>query len=65
MRELMTSKRVMKIHPVYDVIGYLREQTKTRGEERVDYYKMVAFVCYVSKIEPKNIIETLLDEIWI
>lgn len=26
---------------------------------------MVAFVCYVSKIEPKNITEALLDEIWI
>lgn len=59
------SKRIMNNHPTSAVIGGVSEGIKTRGGERVDYLRMVAFVCYVSKLEQKNVTEALLDEIWI
>lgn len=60
-----TSSRTTKNHPSSEIIGMIDEGIQTRKQDKVDYVKMIACVCYVSKIEPKNIQQALSDEAWI
>lgn len=52
--------QVMKDHPLDKVIGYITAPMKTRRQVRDD----VNFHCYVSCLEPKNVVEALKDDSW-
>lgn len=51
--------RIQKYHPIENVIGDLNEGIITRSKE------VIANMCFISKIEPKNVKEALTDEYWI
>src|ERR1044072_7642847 len=48
--------RIQKIHPQDNIIGSPSEGVMTRSR------KLIANACFISKVEPKNIKEALLDE---
>nr|GME12201.1 gag-pol polyprotein [Ipomoea batatas] len=52
---------IQKNHPVQNIIGDPNSGVQTRGKKR-DYSELAEYVCYTSKIEPKNMKETLTDE---
>lgn len=53
--------QVMKDHPLGKVIGDISTPMKTRR----NVSNKVNFYCYVSYLEPKNVIEALEDDSWI
>ncbi|GAA0144915.1 hypothetical protein LIER_05235 [Lithospermum erythrorhizon] len=60
--------RIQKDHPVDNIIGQLDEGMTTKKKDKVDYRKMVGLfgkMCFISKIEPKDVKASLLDEHWI
>ncbi|XP_075489607.1 uncharacterized protein LOC142528441 [Primulina tabacum] len=69
--------KIQKNHPSSQIIGSVQGEVQTRKKEKVDYRKMlglvcmstmyshVRFSCFVSQIEPKNVVEALKDEFWI
>lgn len=59
------SRQIQKNHPVEEVIGEIEDGIRTRPKNPVNYREMVGNVCFVSKIEPKNITEAIDDEYWI
>nr|GMC73977.1 gag-pol polyprotein [Ipomoea batatas] len=52
---------IQKNHPVQNIIGHPNSGVQTRGKKR-DYSELAEYVRYTSKIEPKNMKETLTDE---
>ena len=59
------SRRIQKNHPVQDVIGDINEGVQTHRKASVNYLDMISNLCFVSKIEPKNVQEALNDEYWV
>ncbi|CAL8107783.1 unnamed protein product [Prunus armeniaca] len=55
------ARQVQKDHTPSDIIGDLNDQRKTRSQVVAE----VTHLCYVSKLEPKNSKEALLDCDWI
>src|ERR1044072_9249299 len=53
------STRIQKMHPQDNIIGSPSEGVHTRSR------KLIANACFISKVEPKNIKEALLEEYWI
>ena len=53
------STRIQKMHPQDNIIGSPSEGVQTRSR------KLIANACFISKVEPKNVKEVLLDEYWI
>nr|GMC48060.1 gag-pol polyprotein [Ipomoea batatas] len=58
---LAAPTRIQKNHPVQNIIGDPNSRVQTRGKKR-DYSELPEYVCYTSKLEPKNMKETLTDE---
>jgi len=59
------SSRIQKNHPAHEVIGEISEGMRTRPKSPVNYREMIGNLCFVSKIEPKNVNEAIDDEYWI
>ena len=61
------SKKVLKNHPTYDIIGGHKANVRTLGVPKVNYREMMGLSlnCYTSIIETKNYKEALSDEFWI
>lgn len=61
--DLQTNKglsiRVQKDHPLENIIGNMNEGVVTISRESI------VNLCFISKIEPKNVKEVLIDELWI
>ena len=51
-----------KNHLVEEVLGDIEDGIRTRMKHPVNYREMVGNVCFVSKIEPKNVTEAIVDE---
>ncbi|KAA0067010.1 putative mitochondrial protein [Cucumis melo var. makuwa] len=62
---LAPSAHVKKNHPSSCIIEEISNGITTRKEERCDYAKMLANVCFTSTFEPTNITEALRDDQWI
>ena len=54
-----------KNHPPSSIIGDPSAGIITRKREKVDYSKMIAYLCYISVIEPSTDDVALKDEYWI
>lgn len=63
-RTFQPTKRVMKEHPITNVIGDVQEGMNTKGVKR-DYQEMVHYACFMFTIEPKNVKEAVDDEYWV
>ena len=59
------SRRIQRNHPAHEVIGEISEGIKTRPKPPVNYREMIGNLCFVSKIEPKNVNEAIDDEYWV
>ena len=59
------SKMIQKNHYSDGVTGNLNDGFKTQRKDRVNYKEMLSNVCFTSKIEPKNVNETVNDELWV
>ena len=53
--------RLLKNHPISNVIGNVNECVVTRRQTRLSE---MGLVCYTSQLEPKNVKEALGDESW-
>ncbi|KAL6342170.1 hypothetical protein AAG906_004490 [Vitis piasezkii] len=53
--------RLLKNHPISNVIGNVNECVVTRRQTRLSE---MGLVCYTSQLEPKNVLEALGDESW-
>ena len=58
------SRRVQLNHPATDIIGALEEGVRTRSKTPSNLQEEIGNVCFVSKIEPKNVNEAVNDEYW-
>ena len=59
------SRRIQKNHPAHEVIGEIGEGMRTCPKAPVNYREMIGNLCFVSKIESKNVNEAIDDEYWI
>ncbi|CAM8904112.1 unnamed protein product [Rhodiola kirilowii] len=56
---MQPSSRIQKNHPLSNVIGVPHDKIKTRGKTHVNYRDMINHICYLSKVEPKNVKKAL------
>ncbi|GAA0173197.1 hypothetical protein LIER_41481 [Lithospermum erythrorhizon] len=59
------SARIQKNHHTDNIIGQLEEGMTIRKKDRVNYRRMNGLLgetCFISKEEPKDVKDTLLDE---
>ena len=58
--ELKSSPKVLKDHPVQNIIGELNSNVRTRSQ-----LNQMGHVAFLSSIEPKNVKEASTDDYWI